>query len=107
MRDISVDITNPRNFLPLDTIYVGLECEIFLKNNTSKFAQEVKLKCLDFYVTAIDKMVKRLPFNDVVPRGLKFLDPKLVSYDEGRSIIDLSDIAIHFGDFDVTALAFE
>lgn len=105
---ISLELTESRNFLPLDSIYVGPECEIFLKNQTSEFAKEVKLKCLDFYVTAVNEMLKYLPFNDVFLRGLKFIEPKFALSDEARGEIrDLTDIATVFGNFDVTALAYE
>lgn len=108
LKEISADVLHPRNFLPLDRIYVGSECEILLEQQTSDVREEVKSKCLDFYVTALDEMIRRLPFDDVVLRGLRFLDPKFALYNEGRNAIrDLTDIATRLGTYDITALAFE
>lgn len=47
-------------------------------------------------------------YHNSLLRGLKFLDPKFALCDKARSVIrDLTDVAISFGNFDVTALAFE
>jgi len=108
LQEISLNILDLRNFLPLNEVYVGPEREIFLKNQTSEFAEEIKLKCLDFYISAVEDMMKRLPFNDFILCELKFLNSKFALYDKTRSVIkDLTYIAIYFGNFDVTALAFE
>jgi len=108
LQEISLNILDLHNLLPLNEVYVGLEREIFLKNQISEFAEEIKLKCLDFYISAVEDMMKRLPFNDFILRELKFFNSKLTLYDETRSVIkDLTHIAIYFGNFDVTALAFE
>lgn len=108
LQNISSDTIHSRNFLPLNELYVGPECEKFLQNQTMQFAQEIKLKCLDFYVSATEDMIKLLPFNDIVLHDLKFLDSKLALSCEGRNVIkDLTNIATYLGTFDVTTLAFE
>ncbi|KYN01137.1 hypothetical protein ALC62_08056, partial [Cyphomyrmex costatus] len=108
LRDISLNLTQPDNFLPLDKIYVGSECEIFLENQTSEFAKETKLTCLNFYIAATNEMLKCFPFNDSLLRSLKFLDSKFALCRKARNEIkDLTDVAIPFGNFDATALAIE
>lgn len=74
-----------------------------------EYAQEFKLKCLDFYKTAVkEKQLKRLPYKDTFFELLTFIDPEIALYDEGRSkISDLTDIAVRIGQIDITKLAFE
>ncbi|XP_032673098.1 uncharacterized protein LOC116844993 isoform X2 [Odontomachus brunneus] len=108
LQNISLDIINSRNFLSFNELYFGSECEMFLQNKKPKFIEEVKLKCLDFYVSATEEMIKLLPFNNVVFDGLKFLDPKFaLSYKERSTIKDLTNIATYLGTYDMTTLAFE
>lgn len=108
LKNISLDIIHSQNFLPLNKLYVGPECEMFLQNKSCKFTKEVRLKCLDFYVSVIKEIMGLLPFNDVVFDGLKFLDPKFaLSYEKRSMIRDPTDIATYFGIYDITDLAFE
>lgn len=94
LNKISLEIIQPQNFLHLNEIYLGSECEMFLKDQTSDFIENIKAKCLDFYITAIEEIIKRLPYNDEFFQNLKFLDSKISSRHEGRNVVkDLSDIA--------------
>jgi len=47
-------------------------------------AQKIRFKCLDFYITAVREMLKRLPFRDSLFQQLTFLDPKIALYHECR-----------------------
>jgi len=108
LKNMSIDMVESRNFLPANKIYLGPECERFLLNHSSEFVQEIKLKCLDFYITATEEMIKRLPFNDIIFRDLNFLNFQIVLGDQARTIVpNLTHIATHFGTFDITTLAFE
>jgi len=106
----SLDINNEKNIKSLENIYVGPECEDFLNTLSPNCRQEIKLKCLDFYKTAMDQMLKRLPYKDTLFQQLAFLDPKIALYDEGRiKIKDLTYIVqqVKCIDIDITKLAFE
>jgi len=50
LQNISMDIINPQNFLPLHSIYVGPECEFLLQSESSEFVMEIKTICLSFYI---------------------------------------------------------
>lgn len=53
-------------------------------------------------------MLKRLPYNNKILCGLKFLDPNFALRDEKRlDISGLINVAEHFGQVDITALEFE
>lgn len=92
----------------LNNIYVGPECENLLATLSLECAQEIRLKCLDFYKTAIKEMLKRLPYKDKFFELLTFLDPQIALYNEGRTKVkDLTDIAVRIGQIDITKLAFE
>lgn len=76
-------VIDPQNILPVDKIYLGSKCQTLLLDHNSEFAQEIRYKCLHFYVKAIEEMIKRLPFNDIIFRSLNFLDFKIALGDEG------------------------
>lgn len=58
LKNISLECLKSQNCLSLNKIYLGSECETFLKNKTSIFIETIKLKCLDFYITALQEMLK-------------------------------------------------
>lgn len=66
------------------TIYVGLKCESFLTTLSSECAHQIKVNCLDFYVTVVREMLKRLPYKEIIFEQLAFLEPQIVLYSEGR-----------------------
>jgi len=105
---VDLNIENDSNIQHLDDIYVGSECENFLATLSLDCEQKIKLKCLDFYKTAVHEMLKRLPYRDIFFKQLAFLDPKIALFDEGRSEIeDLTYVATRIGHTDLTKLAFE
>ena len=60
LKDIAtLNVDDERNIKHLLDIYVGPECENFLINQPSAFVQEIKLTCLNFYVTSLKEMLKR------------------------------------------------
>lgn len=65
LKDISnLDIDNKNNIQ--ENVYVGPECESVLDTLSLECSQQIRLKCLDFYVTAVREMLKRLPFRDTL-----------------------------------------
>jgi hypothetical protein len=108
LKNISMDVINPQNFLPLAQIYVGPECESLLQLESSDFVMEIKSKCLSFYTTALQEMIQRLPYNDDIFRELRFLDPSVALREKGRLIFpDLRNVVKHFKISDIMALAYE
>ncbi|KAK2579081.1 hypothetical protein KPH14_010930 [Odynerus spinipes] len=108
IKNISIDSNNHQNFLPLNSVYVGPECETFLQTQTDEFIANVKSTCLSFYTTAFQGIVKRLPYSDEIFRDLKFLDANIALREESRvAFPDLRNVARHFQISDVTALAYE
>ncbi|XP_024872448.1 uncharacterized protein LOC112455009 [Temnothorax curvispinosus] len=108
LKNISLEIINLQNFLPLNSIYVGPECESLLKLESLEFVIEIKSRCLSFYITALEEMIKRLPYNNEMFRELTFLDPSIALSDESRlTFPDLRNVARHFQISDITALACE
>ena len=103
----NLDINNKNNFR--EKVNVGPECESFLKTLSADCAQQIRLNCLEFYITAVREMLKRLPFKDKLFHQLTFLDPKVALYDGGRlEVEDLTFIAKRVDhNIDVTKLAFE
>lgn len=60
LKDISnLDIDNKNNIQ--ENVYVGPECESVLDTLSLECLQQIRLKYLDFYITAVREMLKRLP----------------------------------------------
>ncbi|XP_067217224.1 zinc finger BED domain-containing protein 5-like [Linepithema humile] len=107
---VNFNINDKKNIKNINNIYVGPECESLLETLSLECAQEIKLNCLEFYITAVRKMLKRLPYRDTVFEQLMFLQPKVALYDESRiQFKNLTFIATRIGDIniDITKLAFE
>ncbi|XP_070529870.1 SCAN domain-containing protein 3-like [Cardiocondyla obscurior] len=104
----NLNLKDKNNIQPVNEIYVGPECESFLENFTVECVHEIKLKCLDFYVTAVQKMLNRLPCKDPFFEQLSFLDPKIALFNDGRiKIKDLTLIAKRLNYNNITRLAYE
>lgn len=104
----TVNINDKTNISNVIDINVGPECECLLATLPLEYACEIRSKCLEFYITAVREMLKRLPYNDNLFQQLIFLDPKIALYDEGRlKVRDLTFIATRIGNIDVTKLAYE
>jgi len=87
---------------------VGPECKGFLETLSVEDVHTIKSKCLDFYITAVQDMLKRLPCRDIFFEHLAFLDPQIALYNEGRiKIRDLTYIATRVKHINVTQLAYE
>lgn len=60
LKDISnLDIDNENNIQNLENVYVGPECESVLETLSLEYSQQIRSKCLDFYITAVREMLKR------------------------------------------------
>ncbi|XP_070516613.1 SCAN domain-containing protein 3-like [Cardiocondyla obscurior] len=104
----NLNLKDKNNIQPVNEIYVGPECESFLENFTVECVHEIKLKCLDFYVTAVQEMLNRLPCKDPFFEQLSFLDPKIALFNDGRiKIKDLTLIAKRLNYNNITRLAYE
>lgn len=105
---VNLNIDNENILQHVNDVYVGPECENFLVTLFDDCVQEIKLKCLGLYKTAVREMLKRLPYRDIFFKQLAFLDPKIALFDEGRNEIrDLTFVATRIEHVDLTKLAFE
>jgi len=105
INNITVDSNNQKD---VNDIYVGPECESFLETLPLEHAQEIRRHCLDFYITSLREMLKRLPYKDIIFEQLMFLQPNIALYHEGRTKIkDLTLLATRIGDIDLKKLDFE
>jgi len=59
------NILHSTNYLPIDKIFVGHECESLLSTLTLNKQNEVRLNILSFYVTVAQEIIYRLPINSV------------------------------------------
>ena len=62
----NLDLSDKKSIQHIDRVYVGPKCECFLKTLSFECAQQIKFKCLDFYIMAVQKMLKCLPCKDIL-----------------------------------------
>ncbi|KYN29921.1 hypothetical protein ALC57_00622 [Trachymyrmex cornetzi] len=95
-----IQYRNPRNFAPIDNLYLGPKVNGQLhrleldEKITAQEKQDIKLRCLDFYIESAHQIYLRFPFNAPHIQALKylaFLDPKKMD-----SIISLGPVATYF-----------
>lgn len=72
-----IDFKNKENIIPLSEVFVGTECESLLLEQNEDQIIIFKEKCLNFFVTASEEMVKRLPFNNPMYKEIKFIAPNI------------------------------
>ncbi|XP_063990563.1 uncharacterized protein LOC135169455 [Diachasmimorpha longicaudata] len=104
-----INVNHPDHFLPLEKINLGPACNQLVQNFPRPVAQQFRLKCLDFYITATSEMKSRLPHAHPIIQHLEFLNPESALDDDINRIKStvIQNVASHFGHFDETDLAFE
>jgi len=68
-----IDFKNKENIIPLSEVFVGTECESLLLEQNEDQIIIFKEKCLNFFVTASEEIVKRLPFDNPMYKDIKFI----------------------------------
>lgn len=89
----NLDVSNPRFLLPLENIYFGAQCKLFISemqvNNSD--LRNFRLKSLDFYIEFSKHIKPRFDFKDEYLNFAKILDPSVVFSDESlRSFLSLA-----------------
>lgn len=69
--------SNPKNFLPESEIFVGTECENFIKSFPVAITSDFKNTCLKFYIKAAEEISIRLPIKNQFFKEFEFLDPNI------------------------------
>lgn len=98
---LSVNTRCPHNYLPIEEIYLGNECnEVLLEISDSSAVKQIKLDCLNFYITSLEEMQNRLPINqnDNIFQSFEFLKPE-IALNKDRQIrnINFKLLTHHFG----------
>jgi hypothetical protein len=69
-----IDLLNPHCYLPLEEIYLGTESNAFVNTLSLPEQHGVRVKILQFYVTAARHIIKRLPLDGIF-RDFEFILP--------------------------------
>lgn len=77
LNDYKINCKNPRNFLPLENIDLGLECKNFLLELPDDVQTSIRKSCLEFMITAATDMQIRFPLTDPFFDALEFLNPHI------------------------------
>lgn len=96
----SLNLKNLNNLLPLSELFVGAECQELLNLQSEENVIKFKEKCQNFYITAAEEILKRLPINDNFFKEMTFLDPEIALNSSNRSdLMDMPLLKNHFKDF--------
>lgn len=85
-----INLKHPHLFLPLERVNLGIECDEVLARMSEANRNDVKKKCLQFYVTVATELQLRLPLNDVFFKNIKFLDPEIAFNINNRLKYDIN-----------------
>lgn len=89
----NVNYENPRNFKPIEDIYLGTKVAMKLLSNselTDDNIKTFKLKCLDFYIEAARQIKMRYDFGNDIQKDLEILNPEVVASRRFESIMHLA-----------------
>jgi hypothetical protein len=92
-----IHFKNPRNNLPLETMYFGANVIQTISENefTEEQLKIFRLRCLDFYVETCSQILQRFPLENNILENLNFLDPQTVKTGSIASISNISSIFHH------------
>ena len=79
-----IDFNNKVNQLPILELFVGTECQNVLNLQPENKIVLFKEKCLNFYITSAQEIVKRLPLDNELIHELTFIDPNIALDLENR-----------------------
>lgn len=79
-----IDFNNKVNQLPILELFVGTECQNILNLQPENKIVLFKEKCLNFYITSAQDIVKRLPLDNELIHELTFIDPNIALDLENR-----------------------
>lgn len=88
---VTLNVENPNNFLPLEKVYIGSECESLVNTLPLSAAREFRIKCLQFYKKSVVEMQKRLPLNTALFEEMKFLNLSIAFSEDNFSLLNLSN----------------
>lgn len=108
-------LDDPRIFVPLEKVFLGRQCENYIKNAPPQYLQGfnvLRKKCIDFYVTAAVDMAGRLPsLRDMQFDEMRFIDAQVaLSSTARRELPDLPLLGARFGtklNLDLDKLTYE
>lgn len=82
-----ISFSNPNMFLPESEIFVGTECEDFIKHLPRTIISDFKNTCLSFYIKAAEEIHIILPIHNLFFKEFQFLEPNICLDPTKRNII--------------------
>ena len=109
LQDIeTVNPSCPRNFLPLGEVYLGPESETLLKELPKTGVDDIRKRCLEFYIVVVEEIQKRLPIKDPMFKEMTFLCPTVALGKDRNRPTELAHLVKHFSKYiDVNDVAVE
>ncbi|XP_075157987.1 uncharacterized protein LOC142231254 [Haematobia irritans] len=78
-------VRSPHISVQIEDVFLGLECEEFLKDIPENTVKKIKTDCLQFYLTALEEIQKRLPLKeDSIFKEMEFLNPMAAFSENGK-----------------------
>jgi len=75
-----IDVKNPNNFLSVKNVFLGHDCENYIKDFPRSNIDQIKSTCLSFYCTVASEIKSRLPIDNPLYIELQFLDHTQILY---------------------------
>lgn len=81
---ITCDLRSPHCCLPIEEVYLGCECNDLLINIPKSAANQIRVRCLQFYITALEEIQQRLPQKSELFKEMEFLNPEVALGKKGN-----------------------
>ncbi|XP_053960494.1 uncharacterized protein LOC128864761 [Anastrepha ludens] len=82
--NITCAVRSPHISLPLEEVFLGFECNELLKTVPKTAANKIRTDCLQFYITALEEIQRRLPLKTELFKEIEFLNPEVAMAVKGN-----------------------
>lgn len=97
LNDFKINYKNPRHFLELNKIDLGLDCNNFILDLPEQIQCSIRKSCLEFMITAATEMQLRFPLTNTFFDALKFLNPQIaLNISRPSNLTSLKDVWTKF-----------
>jgi hypothetical protein len=102
------NLIHAHNYLPIEKVYTGPECESLLISLPTNIQHDVRVHILDFYVTLSKEIIQRLPLTSDIFQEMAFLKPQNAFNKNRHVLVELPQLTEKYKNFfDASAIALE
>lgn len=98
--DFKLNLKHPDNFLPLESINLGTECNAFVSDLPPEIKSHIWKSCLQFLITTSSELQNRFPLDNPFFDSLRFLKPDVALLNRPEHLKSLRHVYDKFNGVD-------